>query len=95
MYVTNIFIRYLDHIVAATSVAQAITTPVSAIAPIPEDAPEPAGVLLPLKRKRQTQLTSFASRPMDAFRKKKQDNLLLMMVVKDLQPLSIVEDTGN
>ena len=43
---------------------------------------------------KQTTLSSFIARPTSFARQKRLNNMLLKMIVKDMQPFSIVEDQG-
>lgn len=49
----------------------------------------------PLQTKhRQTHLTTFTRKPMNIAREKKINDLVSKLIIKDLQPFSVVEDTG-
>lgn len=68
------------------------SAPSTTLEPITETTPPQSG---PPKKSRQSNLKAFTSGPMSATRRKKIDQLLLKMIVKDLHPLSIVEEDGN
>lgn len=61
------------------------------------DEPTPStstSVIIPAKKQQQTNLSKFVSRPISLSRQKKINDLILNMIIKDLQPFSIVRDTG-
>ena len=54
----------------------------------------PENALAVLRRRNQTNWSSFVARPASVARQKRLHNLLINMIVKDLQPFSIVDDEG-
>nr|CAH7714552.1 unnamed protein product [Callosobruchus chinensis] len=67
--------------------------PVSISNSLGATCPEPV-VETKQKNCKQSDLTLFTKKPMNIAREKKINDLILKMIVKDLQPFSVVEDSG-
>lgn len=74
----------------------ATTVPPTLIANTDVDSDEVVEVIAPEVRRqpKQTKLTEFRRPNMSIARKLKLDRMLLLMIVKDMQPFSVVEDAG-
>ena len=78
--------------------AAALATPATpAAAPTPAANPEPRASAPPSGTRLyggQTRLTDFIQKPMPPMQQRSVDDALMLMFTKDLQPFSMVEDTG-